>query len=171
MRQEKEALDNRLGSERKSVCNDEEVARKAFRFNYGEIVNQLVVAATVTASKPWGEEQMQGVGIWDTGATDTVIGKHFADKMGMMVTPRMDGDGNPLTANDVRYIGTTTIKMLIGSVQTPYLLVRVSDFDPSGERQESELPDFMIGMDIICHGRFTVDSTSGETVVTFEPDF
>ena len=113
----------------------------------------------------------QGIGIWDTGATDTVIGKHFADKMGMMVTPRMDGDGNPLTANDVRYIGTTTVKMLIGSVQTPYLLARVNDFDPSGERQESELPDFMIGMDIICHGRFTVDSTGDETVVTFEPDF
>lgn len=171
MQQEKEALDNWLDSGRKIVRDDKEVARKAFRFNYGEIVNQLVVAATVTASKPWGEEQMQGIGIWDTGATNTVIGKHFADKMGMTVTPRMDGDGDPLTANDIRYIGTTIVRMLIGSVQTPYLLARVNDFDPRGERQESELPDFMIGMDIICHGRFTVDSTSGETVLTFEPDF
>lgn len=41
MRKEKEALDNRLDSERKSVCNDEEVARKAFRFNYGEIVKPV----------------------------------------------------------------------------------------------------------------------------------
>jgi hypothetical protein len=31
--------------------------------------------------------------------------------------------------------------------------------------------DVLIGMNIISRGRFTVDSTGDETVLTFEPDF
>lgn len=171
MQQEKEVLDNRLGAEQGIVRNNKAVARKAFRFDYGEIVSQLVVGAMVTVPKPWGEEQEQGFGIWDTGATDTVIGKHFADKLGIVVTPKLDEEGNPLTTHEMRYIGTTTIKMRIGEIQTPYFTVKVTDFDPNSEQQKSELPDFLIGMNIISHGRFEVDCAGGTTVVTFEPDF
>ena len=171
MQSNEEILDNRLGAERGSVGNDEGVAKKTFRFDYGEIVNQLVVSATVTAPKPWGDEQRQGIGIWDTGATNTVIGKHFAEKMGIMVTPRLDKEGNPLTTNDMRYIGTATISMRIEEIQTPYFTVKVTDLNPSGDRPKDELPDFLIGMNIISHGRFVVDCSSGKTVVTFEADF
>ena len=31
--------------------------------------------------------------------------------------------------------------------------------------------DVLIGMDVIASGRFTVDSTGGETVLTFETSF
>ena len=160
-----------MDAERGIVHDSQGVAGKTFRFDYGKIVSQLVVSATVTVPMPWGEERKQGIGLWDTGATNTVIGKHFAEKMGIMVTPKLDEEGNPLTTNDMRYIGTATISMRIGEIQTPYFTVKVTDFNPSGDRPKDELPDFLIGMNIISHGRFTVDSTSGETVLTFEPDF
>ncbi len=171
MQKNEEALGNRLGAERGGLENGEGVARKTFRYDYGKIVSQLVVGAMVTVPKPWGEEQMQGFGIWDTGATDTTIGKHFADKLGIMVTPKLDEEGNPLTTAEMRYMGTATIKMRIGEIQTPYFTVKVTDFDPNGERQQSELPDFLIGMNIISHGRLEVDCTGGTTVLRFEPEF
>lgn len=147
------------------------MARKTFRFDYGEIVNQLVVGATVTVAKPWGEEHETAVGIWDTGATNTTIGKHFAERMGIAVTPKLDSEGDPMTTHDMRYIGIATVKMRIGEIQTPYFSVKVTDFDPDSERPKDELPDFLIGMNIISHGRLEVDCSGGTTVVTFEPDF
>jgi len=171
MQSNEEILDNRLGAERGSVGNDEGVAKKTFRFDYGEIVNQLVVSATVTAPKPWGDEQRQGIGIWDTGATNTVVNRKLLEKAGIATIHKDDDE--PMTLTAVAYAGWVNGRLRIGNVVTPIFPVKVSDFDPDGRlaAMGHDVPDVLIGMDIIASGRLDVNSIGNETILTFEADF
>lgn len=139
-----------------------------YRYNYKELAPRLTVKATVTALTPLGEKSERAEGIWDTGATNTVISKRLADRMGIVPMPRPD-DMQPMTMVDARYIGKATVKLKIGDIVIPFFPVKVSDIDPQGKFEEMgyEVPDFFIGMDVIASGQFEVDSTSGETILTF----
>lgn len=140
-----------------------------YRHDYKRLTPRLTVTAQVTGLTPTGERTDSAEGIWDTGATNTVISKELADRLGIDPIPPMDGEGNPITAHDVRYLGTATIRMRIGEIETPLFRVKVEDFDPNDEVEDKqELPEFLIGMDWIASGKLTVDSSSGKTVVTFE---
>ena len=141
--------------------------------HYGEIVPKLTVEAEVTVSLPWGEWTDQGVGIWDTGATQSSIAKHFADKLGIVAQPPTDDELQPMTVMQTVLQGSTLATIRIGDIVLPHMSLKVVDIDPDGSLMNLgyRVPDFIIGMDVIASGRFTVDSTGDETVVTFEPDF
>ena len=141
--------------------------------HYGEIVPKLTVEAEVTVSLPWGEWTEHGVGIWDTGATQSSIAKHFADKLGIVAQPPTDDELQPMTVMQTILQGSTLATIRIGDIVLPHMSLKVVDIDPDGSLMNLgyRVPDFIIGMDVIASGRFTVDSTGDETVVTFEPDF
>lgn len=152
---------------------EEESTERSYRCHYNGLRNDLPVRAELTVFLPWGDKCGAAYGLWDTGANKTTISKQFADNIGIVPVPPMDDEGNPITTANVRYIGTVTASLRIGKMLFPCLMVAVNDLDPNGAQREAGnlLPDILIGMDVISQGRFTVDSTSGETVLTFEPDF
>lgn len=110
--------------------------------------------------------------IWDTGAVGTAITKEMADRLGAVVTEwhNVGSTGGNMTA------GVTMVNLKIGDIVFPMMRVDVIDLTER-EREAERLgipyhhPDVWIGMDVIAQGRFEVDSTGDETVVTFEPDF
>ena len=162
--------DYRLGAGDKEGTGGMEAPEvTTYRHDYKCLTPRLTVTARVTGLTPMGEHTDSAEGIWDTGATNTVISKTLAERLGIDPMPPMDGEGNPITAHDVRYLGTATIKLRIGEIETPFFRVKVEDFDPNNEVEDKEeLPEFLIGMDWIASGRFEVDSSSGKTVLTFE---
>ncbi len=126
----------------------------------------LPVIVEVTALTPLGEHSRKAVGLWDTGCSRTNIDKHFADLLGMDY--ELDGDEYLVTAQQMNLEGQGVARLHIcgSNITTPYFSVAVTDFDPYNKIKDK--PDVLIGMDVIGLGRLTVDSTSGETVVTFE---
>lgn len=172
-RKEKDA--ERQGVRRTDVVEEalggpKKVAGKVFQRRYGELRGDLPEYVKVTVLTPLGERTDAGIALWDTGADSVTLGKHFADRLGIEPMPPMDGDGNPTTTANMRFLGTATARLQIGDIVFPFKRVNVTDFDPDGAQRAAgiELPDLLIGMNIIGLGRLTVDSTSGETVVTFE---
>lgn len=132
---------------------------------------RLTTTVTVTALTPLGERtETTKKAIWDTGATATVIHAAFAERLGIVPVPPMDDEGNPMSTVETNYLGTATVRIRIGSAVTPLGIVKVSDLDPDGMHSARGffIPDMLLGMDLINLGRFCVDATSGETVVTFE---
>ena len=142
-----------------------------FERNYGCIADDLPERVLVTAITPLGERTLTtDKALWDTGATNTVIHIGFANRLGILPMPKMDGEGNMMALSESHHIGTATVRIRIGSAMTPLGVVNVSDFDPDGINSSRgfDIPDMLLGMDVINLGRFCVDSTSGETVVRFE---
>ena len=134
-------------------------------------MRELPLEAEVTVATPWGEKTERAEHcLWDTGSTDVSMNKAFADKMGIMAIPPMDGELQPLMTIDANYVGFVSARLRIGDVATPYLTVKVTDYDPTGKFAEMgyQLPDMIIGMSVIGLGRFEVDSTGDQTVVRFE---
>lgn len=138
---------------------------------YGSLVSRLEVQAQVSIMHPWGEETTTATGLWDTGATHTVISKQLAERMGATILPPDIADGEVIKANNSIFVGTTLIKMRIGQIVTPPFMAKVDDFNPAGNHDPDTLPDFLIGMNLIASGAFEVDSTSGETIVKFAVEF
>ena len=138
--------------------------------NYQCKVDDLPESVIVTALTPTGEHTEIGIGIWDTGASITTIEKSFADKLGIIPIPPMDANGNPVSAINERYLGSATARLKIGDIQLPMSAVKIVDFDPEGKQRAAgrNVPDVLIGMDVIGQGRFEIDSTGDETILTFE---
>lgn len=138
---------------------------------YGGLVSRLELQAEVSIMQPWGEETTTATGLWDTGATHTVISKQLAERMGATILPPDIADGEVIKASNSIFVGTTLIRMRIGPIVTPPFMAKVDDFNPAGEHDPATLPDFLIGMNLIASGTFEVDSTSGETIVKFAVEF
>ena len=155
---------------KEAVGQTQEMAPGAFKRCYGELMSDLPEIVVLTVSTISGEKTIKALALWDTGASYTTISKAIIDKLGIEPTPPMDDEGEPTTTANMRYLGTTSAKLQIGNISFPYSLFKVMDFDPEGAQHAAgiELPELLIGMDIISQGRFRVDSTSGETILTFE---
>lgn len=73
---------------------------------YGDRVPRLTSTVTVTALTPLGERTLTtDKALWDTGATRTVIHAAFANKIGIVPVPPMDGKPlrlDPAAAIDAR---------------------------------------------------------------------
>lgn len=169
MQQEKGALDNRMGAERRQKLDASKTT--GYEKRYGELARRLTVDALLTVVLPWGEQSVELHGIWDTGATNTVVNRPLLEKGGI-ATFYEDND-EPMTLTEVNHAGWVNGRLRIGDVTTPIFPVKVTDFDPDGRlaAMGREVPDVLIGMDVISSGLFTVDSIGDETILTFEPDF
>lgn len=97
----------------------------------------------------------QFVGVWDTGATNTVISKAIVDAVGLQPTGQtiVNTASGPDTQNT--YLVNLTLPM---GLMFPNLTVT-----------EGKLAgvDALIGMDIICLGDFSVTNLKGHTVMNF----
>ena len=116
---------------------------------------KLTVEAEVTVSLPWGGRTEQGVGIWDTGATQSSIAKHFADKLGIVAQPPTDDELQPMTVMQTVLQGSTLATIRIGDIVLPHMSLKVVDIDHDGSLMNLgyRVPDFIIGMDVIASGR------------------
>ena len=103
-----------------------DVCKSAFyERHYGEVVLKLTVEAEVTVSLPWGERTEQGVGIWDTGATQSSIAKHFADRLGIVAQPPTDDELQPMTVMQTILQGSTLATIRIGDIVLPHMSLKV----------------------------------------------
>lgn len=100
-------------------------------------------------------EVKQFVGVWDTGATNTVISKSIVDAIGLQPTGQtiVNTASGPDTQNT--YLVNLTLPM---GFMFPNLTVT-----------EGKLAgvDALIGMDIICLGDFSLTNLNGHTVMNF----
>lgn len=161
---------NRADLEQSQVGKSQAMARKVYERRYEGLRCDLPDAVRVTVLTVTGERSDVALGLWDTGSSSTSISKRFADRLGIVPMPPMGDDGELITTANIRYLGTATASLQIGDIFIPYKTVKVMDFDPEDIHWNAgeTLPDILIGMDIICLGRFEVDSTSGNTVLKFE---
>lgn len=94
-------------------------------------------------------------GIWDTGATNSVITKKVVDQL------------------ELKPVGMTTVHTASGSGNQNVYLVNFTlpnNFTISGIRvTEGQLTgaDILIGMDIICLGDFSITNVDGKTITSF----
>ena len=169
MQQEKGALDNRMDAERQQELDASKTT--GYEKRYGELARRLTVDTVLTVMLPWCEQSVELHGLWDTGATDTVVNRTLLEKAGI-ATFYEDND-EPVTLTEVNHAGWVNGRLRIGNVVTPIFPVKVTDFDPDGRQAAMchKVPDILIGMDVISSGRFTVNSIGDETILTFEPDF
>ena len=96
------------------------------------------------------------MGIWDTGATGSMITKEIIDHIGLQPIDRIKVN----TANGVRESNVYLVNILLPS-NVGFKTLRVTEGDISGA-------DVLIGMDIICLGDFTITHDEvGELVMSY----
>lgn len=117
------------------------------------VVNVLKTPVDVS---PLGESKwMTFTGLWDTGATESVITSDVAKALGLspVATTVSRGVGGPMV---------TSVYLL--SIKLPGDIVfnlQVTEGEPGGGW------DVLVGMDIISHGDFCVSNFGGKTVFSF----
>lgn len=125
-----------------------------FIFDYGGIGNCLPVEVLI--SNPVTGKECKYLGVWDTGATNTVISSKVATELALTKQ------------------GLTTLAGVSGEIEVYTVAVdirlckdiKAEDLDVNVAELSSEV-DFLLGMDIITKGSFLVD-TKESTVLTFE---
>ena len=94
-------------------------------------------------------------GVWDTGATGTVVTKKVIDELGLKPT----GQTDVYTAN-----GQMTTNTYLVNIHLPMNLNIRSVIVTEGNLRGTDL---LIGMDIITLGDFAITHTNGKTKMTF----
>ena len=135
---------------------------RTFCHRYGEQRLTLPERVTLIATTITGESKATtDSALWDTGANRSTISTRMARRLGVDYVTE---DGAEIdNFNGLEYVGTAWIWMEFDGLRTSLTPVSVGRFKEGGLH-----PEVLIGMDVISQGRLTVDSTSGETVVTFE---
>ncbi|OJU35114.1 MAG: hypothetical protein BGN96_05125 [Bacteroidales bacterium 45-6] len=95
-------------------------------------------------------------GLWDTGATNTVITQRVVDELGLIPT----GVSNSFHANGQTRVNTYLINIVLPN-GVGFQAITVAEGILNGF-------DVLIGMDIITQGDFSVTHTSKETVFSFQ---
>lgn len=101
--------------------------------------------------------QIDSLALWDTGATHSCVTKRMAETLGLKPT----GKGNVSNTSETKIANTYLINMYLPNLNIQYL--NVFEIEQIG----SGVHDFLIGMDIIGSGDFSVTGVNGETVMSF----
>jgi predicted aspartyl protease len=121
------------------------------------IVTPCGFSAPHLAQPPPEKIQVENfLGIWDTGASGTVITQQVVEKLGLI----------PISMTEVLHAdGKSIAEVYLVAVYLPnnvgYAAVKVT---------KGKLPDginALIGMDIICSGDFSITNLNGKTVMSF----
>jgi predicted aspartyl protease len=99
-------------------------------------------------------------GIWDTGNSRTVISQELAERLGIDTSGERHLRGSSFGQGETT---SAVVNICIGDDVIPMVEIDVVRF------ASAEHYDVILGMDVIARGRLEVDSTSGETVLTFDP--
>lgn len=105
--------------------------------------------------------EIDSFGVWDTGATNSVITKAAAQRLGLAVISMVEVGGVHGKQTVPVYFVQLTLNNQNISVQ-----VRVSEGSVSSFSKEGDA-EILIGMDIITLGDLSVSNFNGQTVMTF----
>lgn len=100
-------------------------------------------------------EVVNFLGIWDTGATGTVISKNVVDKLHLMPI----GKVKAFHADGESIVNVYVINLFLPN-RVAFPLVRVTEGKLNGA-------DLLIGMDIITQGDLSVTNINGKTTFSF----
>jgi predicted aspartyl protease len=100
-------------------------------------------------------EVSQFVGLWDTGASGTVISKDVVDKLDL----KPIGKSKVFHANGESIVNVYAINLFLPN-QVGFQFVKVTEGVLSGF-------DLLIGMDIITTGDFSITNVGGKTTFSF----
>jgi predicted aspartyl protease len=127
----------------------------AFNVAYNGIARELISGAAIIDPLTGKSLDLNRV-IWDSGATNSVISRSVAQKIGSTPT----GAAQVMTANGPMIVNTYLIHIdLPQKVIIPNLDVSEGDLGPDTE--------MLIGMDVIAIGDFTVQNHNGKTHFSF----
>ena len=123
------------------------------------LANQVQVAAAYNPSvRSPGPEFKEYNGIWDTGATGTVITKRVANDCGL----------KPITMCQVRGVHEVKLaNVYLINIRLPNNVEFIELHAVEANGLLGENKDVLIGMDIIGKGDFAVSNFQGKTTFTF----
>ena len=136
------------------------VSGKLLRYQYQGWARRIVTLVDV--SNPDGNEKVHVKALWDTGATESGVSAELADMLGLR---SLSGTGHISVGINGDPVETDLHRVTIdlnGIVKVKELVV------VRHEGLRSQRVDFVIGMDIINRGRFCLDSSAGNTQMSFE---
>lgn len=107
-----------------------------------------------------GDKTELAEGIWDTGNSRTVISQELAERLCIDMTGERHLRGSSFGKGEAT---SAMVNISIGDDVIPMVDIDVVKFE------SEEHYDVILGMDVIARGRLEVDSTSGITVLTFDP--
>ena len=136
------------------------MGKSMYRKDYGAITLVLEDWFGIRYSSVLGEKAEPTFGIWDTGNSKTVISSELALRLGIDTTGERHLRGSSFGQGEAT---SATVNIQIGDDVIPMVEVDVIEF------ASAEHYDAILGMDVIARGRFSVDSTSGKTLLTFDP--
>lgn len=140
-----------------NIINDNKP--KSFTVDYDSLVNAIIVNVGITPLKSpetiKDSEIVYFKALWDTGATNSVVTKDTAKKLGLVSI----GKTKVFHAG-----GESTTNVFIVNIFLPNRIifpVKVTECD------DSTTFGLIIGMDIISRGDFSITNTNGRTAVSF----
>ncbi len=124
---------------------------------YTGISNSIVTPAIL--KNPFTGQILDTQGLWDTGATDSVITKSSAAKLGLIPTSKATVNGvHGQKDVNVYYVNITLNNNNIT------LNTKVTECE---ELSSDHSVGMIIGMNIICQGDFAITNMGGQTVMSF----
>lgn len=104
-----------------------------------------------------GDKVLNGIALWDTGATSSCISQNVINKMCLIATGRM----NVLTPQGSMQVGTYLVDIFLPNK------VLIKDVSVCGSNIDNQNLDMLIGMDIISLGDFAITHSGDTTVFSF----
>lgn len=126
---------------------------EAFTIHFGGIAREIKLPVLV--GKP-GSSLQEFIGVWDTGATMTVISQHIVDQLELKdVIDEVDTHSADGPGKAEAYYVDVGLPNAVGFESLKVIKMKIAG-------------DLLIGMDIIGAGDFCLTNVDGETVLTFE---
>lgn len=129
----------------------------ALNYRCNGIANEIVTP--VTLKNPMTGASMNTMGIWDTGATGSVITKSSADKLGLIPVSKTYVRG----VHGTKEVNVYFVNITLNNNQIT-LNARVTECD---ELSVDNSKGMLIGMNIINTGDFSISNYNGTTVMSF----
>jgi hypothetical protein len=129
----------------------------ALTSNYTGITDAIVTAVEVKNIE--NNKTTETIGIWDTGATNSVITKSIAQKLGLI----------PISVAKVRGVhGVQDVNVYFANITLNNKNISISTFVTECEElSEDNSVGMLIGMNIITRGDFAVTNYLGNTTMSF----
>ena len=118
-----------------------------------------VILSEITVTNPFTGDVSCSVGLWDTGATGSVITESLARKLDLKPTSK----GVVRGVHGAKEVNMYYVKITLNN-ENVSLALQVSE---CSELSPDSSVGMLIGMDIINRGDFAITNYQGETVMTY----
>ena len=132
--------------------------QRAFVAKRPELVNVLMTQVWISLPLEERKNAREFIGIWDTGATHSVVTKKVVDALGL----------KPITKVKVNHVGGEDYSnVYLVNIALPSNVIVQGVRVTEGKLPSMSNANVLIGMDIISHGDFAVTNFSGKTTFSF----